>query len=199
MLKKEFKRKDVERIRNIVKGKSFESAENQIGYKAKSIERVEGDVWVENNKTWTIKDGLKQTYTKLDNIKKEVLTPLFCPSCGNVMKKKLDNKMYKIHKMCFDCVIDMEHHLKLEGKYEEYENKLIAENAQFYAEELEGFLIEAINSSNNHHVSENGEVERWKGGVNKEQLLADTKKSLSEYKEHIKEYKDNLNKKDPNT
>ena len=35
MLKKEFKRKDVERVRNLVNGKANFSSETQIGYKKK--------------------------------------------------------------------------------------------------------------------------------------------------------------------
>ena len=35
MLKKEFNRKDVERMRNLIKGKANESSETQIGYKKK--------------------------------------------------------------------------------------------------------------------------------------------------------------------
>ena len=32
-------------------------SENQVGYQKKTIERKEGDVWTENKKTWTIKNG----------------------------------------------------------------------------------------------------------------------------------------------
>ena len=35
-LKKEFERKDVERVRNLVKGKANASSESQIGYKKKN-------------------------------------------------------------------------------------------------------------------------------------------------------------------
>ena len=86
MLKKEFKRKDVERMRNLITGNAGSSSETQIGYKKKRIEYKEGDVWTENKKTWTIKDGIKQTVSKLDKIKKEVFVPLFCPECSKVMK-----------------------------------------------------------------------------------------------------------------
>ena len=55
-LKKEFERKDVERVRNLVQGKVGSSAENQVGYQKKTIERKEGDVWTEKKKTWTIKN-----------------------------------------------------------------------------------------------------------------------------------------------
>ena len=76
MLKKEFKRKDVERMRNLIKGSVNSSSETQIGYKKKQIEYKEGDIWVENKKKWTIKNGIKQTISKLDNIKKEIFMPL---------------------------------------------------------------------------------------------------------------------------
>ena len=37
-LKKEFKRKDVERVRNLVKGNVNSSSESQIGYQKKTIQ-----------------------------------------------------------------------------------------------------------------------------------------------------------------
>ena len=71
MLKKEFKRKDVERMRNLIKGKANDSTELQVGYTPKKEDYKEGDIWEEGGKKWTIKDGIKQTYTKLDKIRKE--------------------------------------------------------------------------------------------------------------------------------
>ena len=193
MLKKEFKRKDVERLRNLIKGNTNDSAETQIGYTKKVELYQEGDVWEENGKKWTIKDGIKQSHTKLDQIKKEVFTPLFCPECSNIMKKRMDSKMYKIHKKCFDCVIEMEHKLKLEGKYDEYEKNLVAHNALSYANDLEQYLLEAINTSNNQYVSENGEVERWKGGIDKEKLTQEVKNGIEEFKKDVNNY---INKND---
>ena len=76
MLKKEFKRKDVQRARNLIQGKTGASTGIQIGYNKKEEEYKEGDVWTEGRKTWTIKNGIKQTISKLDNIKKEVFMPL---------------------------------------------------------------------------------------------------------------------------
>ena len=61
MLKKEFKKKDVERVRNLIQGKSGNSSETQIGYSKKTEDHKEGDVWEEERKTWTIKKGIKQT------------------------------------------------------------------------------------------------------------------------------------------
>ena len=191
MLNKEFKRKDVERMRNLIKGKSGESSELQVGYTAKKEDHKEGDVWEENGKKWTIKDGIKQTYTKLDEVKKEAILPLFCPNCKSLMKKRNDSKMYKIHKMCFDCVIEMEHKLKIEGKFEDYERNMVAENAENYLDDLEQYLLEAINTSNTQYVSERGEVERWKGGIDKEEFTEQMTENFKKFRKQIDDYKNN--------
>jgi len=73
MLKKEFKRKDVDRARNLLMGKSGASSETQVGYEKKRVDYKEGDVWVENKKTWTIKDGIKQTVSKMEQLKRKYL------------------------------------------------------------------------------------------------------------------------------
>ena len=189
MLNKEFKRKDVERIRNLIKGKVGESSELQVGYTTKKEEHKEGDIWEEGGKKWTIKDGIKQTATKLDKAKKEAILPLFCPSCKSLMKKRNDTKMYNIHKMCFDCVIDMEGKLKIEGKYKDYERTMVSNNAEDYVNHLETYLMEALNTSNEQYVSERGEIERWKGGIDKEKLTKEIKESITEFKEDIEKYK----------
>ncbi len=191
MLNKEFKRKDVERMRNLIKGKSGESSELQVGYTKSQEQHKEGDIWEEKVKKWIIKDGIKQTYTKLDEVKKAAILPLFCPSCGGIMKKRNDTKMYNIHKMCFDCVIDMEHKLKIEGKYEQYERDMLANNAEDYIKDLELYLLEALNSSNDQFVSERGEVERWKGGMDKEKVTEELKEFFDDHKKSIKEFRQN--------
>ena len=189
MLNKEFKRKDVERMRNLIKGNVNESAELQVGYRAKKENHKEGDIWEEGGKKWTIKDGIKQTYTKLDKARKEATLPLFCPNCGSLMKKRLDTKMYNIHKKCFDCVVEMEHKLRIEGKYNEYQKNIVADNANDYVNHLESYLMEALNTSNNQYVSERGGVERWKGGINKEKFVSEMRENFKGFRKQVKEYK----------
>ena len=89
MLKKEFNTKDVNRARNLITKKGDSGSNLQSGYKKKTTDFKEGDVWEDKGKKWTIKDGVKQTINKLDKVRKEALMPLFCPSCNNLMKKKL--------------------------------------------------------------------------------------------------------------
>jgi bacterioferritin-associated ferredoxin len=128
MLKKEFSKKDVNRARNLIMGKTGASTGTQIGYNKETKEYKEGDVWTEGRKTWTIKNGIKQTVSKLDKIRKETLMPLCCPKCGNVMKKRLDKPNYKLHKKCHDCVVEFEHKLRIKGKYNQYRKDLINKN-----------------------------------------------------------------------
>ena len=186
MLKKEFSKKDVSRMRNLIKGKTNASTGTQIGYKKEKKEYKEGDVWTENRKTWTIKNGIKQTVSKLDKIKKEVFMPLCCPNCGKVMKKRLDKPNYKIHKKCFDCVIEFEHKLKIKGEYKKYRKNLLGQNSLEIVNEMESYLLDAINSSNSGYVSEDGVVERWVGGINKKEFTQKIKEATKTRREHIK-------------
>ena len=186
MLKKEFKRKDVNRARNLIMGKTGASTGTQIGYNKETKEYKEGDVWTEGKKTWTIKNGIKQTVSKLDTIKKEVFMPLSCPCCGKIMKKRLDKPNYKIHKKCHDCVVEFEHKLKIRGQYDDYIKELEAKNSLNIVDDMESYLINAINTTNEGYVSEKGEIERWIGGVDKEKLTKDIVEGAKIRRESIK-------------
>ena len=186
MLKKEFKRKDVNRARNLIMGKTNASTGTQIGYKKEIKDYKEGDIWTEGRKTWTIKNGIKQTVSKLDKLKKEVFMPLSCPCCNKVMKKRLDKPNYRIHKKCHDCVIEFESKLRYTGKYEDYRKKLIAKNSLNIVDEMESYLLDAINSSNSGYVSEDGVIERWVGGIDKKEYTEKVKNAAKTRREHIK-------------
>ena len=192
MLKKEFKRKDVNRVRNLVMGKTGASSNTQIGYNKKKKDYKEGDIWTEGRKTWTIKNGIKQTVSKLDKIKKEVFTPLCCPNCGKVMKHQLDKSNYKIHKKCHDCVIEFEHqlHIKNDGSYERYIKELEISNKLSILDETETYLLEIANTSNRSYVSEDGVIEKWVGGIDYKKYEKDIKRIASETR---KKYEKELN------
>ena len=73
---------------------------------------------------------------------KEAKTPWFCPECKKVMKSHLDDKMYRLHNQCFDCQSKFENKLRIEGKYEEWEQKKVLNNKLSYVKEQ----IESIES-----------------------------------------------------
>ena len=185
MLKKEFKRKDVERDRNLIMGKTGASTGTQVGYNKKEKEHKEGDIWTENKKTWTIKNGIKQTISKLDNIRKEIFMPLCCPECNKIMKHRFDKDNHRIHKKCFDCVIKFEHKLRNEKKYDRYIKNLKTNNNITALDEVESYLLEAINRSNNSYVSEDGVIERWVGGIDKIKMTKEVKEAAKLKRERL--------------
>jgi len=161
MLKKEFKQRDVQRARNLLTNKAGDRTAIQAGYEKNYIERREGDIWEENGKKWTIKGGVKQTVTKFDSLKKLTFLPLACPACNGAMKvTDLNKKMYTIHGKCFDCVIEMETKLKAEGKYVEYEKRMLNGNKNTFLLDLEQALDDWMREESTF-VSETGEVESW--------------------------------------
>ena len=166
-LKKEFNPRDVQRMRNIITGKTGDRTQIQTGWERNNQDHKEGDVWEENNKTWTIKNGIKMTVTKLDKVKELVLMPLSCPECGNVMKiNDYNKKMWGIHKKCFDCVIKMETEIKRQGKWDEYCADMMNRNKNAELDDLEAALEQWVDEEDSF-VSEQGEVEKWGGGDKK--------------------------------
>jgi len=163
-LKKEFKQADVQRIRNLVNKDYTSKTKDQSGYRKSSKRYKEGDVWEENGKQWTIKNGLKQNITKLDSAKKAAQVPLACPKCSGSMSYHLSKKIYKVHKMCFNCFIDYEAELKRNGLYEDYLVHARKGNIEFFIAQLEQELEDMLNREDSF-VTEQGDVETWK--VNK--------------------------------
>jgi uncharacterized protein (UPF0128 family) len=185
-LQREFRERDVQRMRNLIIKDYGAKTGVQIGYTKENIERKEGDVWEENQKTWTIKNGIKQTISKLDSVKKILQLPLVCPKCNKHMKNfEMNRKMYSIHKMCLNCVSEFETELKRLGKYKEYERSMIQKGVNVYIKELEDFMLElAITDSDESFVTEAGDIEKWSGGNFDKQTL------IKEIAEYIKSIKD---------
>ena len=184
ILKKEFNKKDVERLRNLVKGKGSERTGQGVGYTKKQEFHKEGDVWKEDSRTWTIKDGVKQNITKLDKFKKAAV-PLFCPTCNHVMNKQLDPHYYRAYGACVDCTAKKQTKLKLEGKWQDHKTEVHNKEIDKLIEEYKAFMKEKMNESNSGFVTESGEVEKWVGGVNKERA----EKALREGIEYLESMK----------
>lgn len=134
----------------------------------KHVERKEGDEWTEGGKLWTIKNGIKKTATKMDDVRKSFLTPLCCPDCGKAMKSHWDTKFWKTHRTCFDCVIKYEHEIRIQGKWAEYEQAKISANAAAFLKEVKETLQEYSSASaTNTTVTEKGKIEKWSNPDNK--------------------------------
>ena len=184
VLKKEFNKKDVTRVRNVMSGKAGERTIDGVGYRKAKQFHEEGDVWTEDGRQWTIKDGIKQNITKLDKAK-EAVTPYFCPKCNKVMKDHLDGPIYKFFRHCFNCHAEFEMRLKLKGLWDDYKKELDNNAIDLMIDGVRNYLEEALTESNQGWVSEAGEVQKWRGGINKE--LA--QKSLDETIKYLESLK----------
>jgi len=186
LLKKEFKKADVQRVRNLVNKDFTSKTKQQAGYKKTTQRHKEGDIWEENGKQWTIKNGIKQNLTKLDAAKKAIRIPLRCPKCGGPMKHHLAKKMYKIHGFCFDpCTVEMEANLRKAGLYEQYENRMMQGSMKSFAKDVEQWAIDLVNTQDTF-ITEAGDVEDWKSNDNiKKRVLENLKMYLGHLKEHM--------------
>ena len=179
VLKKQFAEKDVNRLRNLVKGKHANKSQVSVGFtKGQEGPHIEGDIWDEADKTWTIKDGIKQNVTKLDAAREAVNLPIFCPSCKKPMKPHLDKKWYKMYHRCFNCQIDFEAEIRRQGLWEEYQKVIFNSDIEGLMENFQIWIDEEIeNQSNQTFVTEAGDVEKWTGSA-KNKLLESKEETL---------------------
>ena len=162
VLKKNFQKRDVERLRNLMTGKYGEKTRSSVGFTNKQEFYNEGDIWESDGRTWTIKNGIKQNVTKLDKAKKEHNMPLFCPKCSKLMKR-VDKPYHNVYKYCLDCHARAEDKLKAEGKYEEHYKEINNKIIDDRIDEFKQYVKDQLSESNDSFVSENGEVENWVG------------------------------------
>tara|TARA_Y100000385_G_scaffold254055_1_gene278626 strand:+ start:2351 stop:2914 length:564 start_codon:yes stop_codon:yes gene_type:complete len=183
-LKKEFKRKDVERLRNLVTGKYGNKTTIGVGYKKAAEFYEEGDIWEEDGRKWTIKKGIKQNITKLDSAKKAHIMPLLCPECNRIMNHSNHKAFYQIHKKCHDCVTNMETKMMIKGDYDEYTRKIKNDEIDNKIKDFKVWISEKV-KENNTFVTEQGDVERWVGKVDQDKVDEHVK-SVIDYLEGLK-------------
>lgn len=186
MLQRDFKERDIQRMRNIIKKDYTAKTITQVGYSKSNEDHVEGDIWEENGKQWTIKNGIKQTVTRFDELKRSVNLPLVCPNCKKFMSiSHANKKMWSIHKMCLNCVIDMEAELKKQGLYQEYQRSMTINGVKEHIKELEDALLDlSLNGGDEQFVTEAGDIEIWKGNDEVRQRI------IQELQEYIEKLKD---------
>lgn len=141
-------------------------------------------------------EGQKETKgveSKLTKIMKEVRMPLFCPNCGKVMKKRLDDKMWRLFGHCFDCQVEIENKLRITGEYETWEKKKILENKKSYLKDLKQSIVEFEQTEGKAEFFNNVgvrtpelEKEKWSMGEEKFNTI------ITEAKEYIQSLEDNI-------
>lgn len=112
-------------MRNEMAGKISKFDRPIFGYQSPTITRTEGEVWLDDDgKTWTMKNGLIQSISKLQDAK----TPWWCPKCEKAMGHRFDDKFYKLYQMCYDCTIKHHTNMMLDGSWEVFEKRMVRAN-----------------------------------------------------------------------
>jgi len=174
---------------------------------AKRNERHEvGDTWEEMDSGTGItyiyeqRDGFRVKKTKasdaLQSIREEIRAFPNCrkETCTCIGTHHLDQKMRKIHGMCFDCTIEMEHELRKEGKFEEYEQSKIRENKLAWlaaAERDVAMLKQAYTQASKFVTNSEGQQEAWTARMTSEEFDETIQKQFDKFKQ---EFLNNLDK-----
>ena len=115
---KEAERQNVA-LKNILDGKPAEKR-SMVGYQGEQEKNLGG----------------KTRESELSKIMQSVRMPLFCPKCKKTMKKKLDDKFWRLFEHCWDCQLDFEHKLRLEGKYDEWATNRAKNNQKAWVDDM---------------------------------------------------------------
>ena len=112
------------------------------------------------------------------------------------MNKKLDDKMWNLYGHCFDCQVKFEHKLRLEGKYEEWENQKILKNKiSFIKEQIQAIEewrdMKAPEWFNNVGVN-HPELEKEKWDVDTSQIKSMADEALEEYNKTLVKLEEQL-------
>ena len=161
--------------------------------KAIEEKRQIGDIWKdEKGEEWEQRAGFKIKKGKLDEIRHIINAnkmPADCPKCSQPMTKRLDATFWKLEKHCFDCHIDFEHQLRIEGKYEQYEKDRILKNAESWLADAEQEAKEIIEAFRNplSFANSDGTMEQWEGGISGDEIADKIEKEFKVFKTNFLE------------
>ena len=91
-------------LQSILEGKPVEKDYVQVGYECKKDKGLGG----------------KTRESELSEVMQSVRMPWFCPSCKKAMKKKLDDKFWRIMGHVFDCQVDFENKIRVKVKFDDW-------------------------------------------------------------------------------
>jgi hypothetical protein len=117
-------------IRKNVAGKMDKWANRlQISMATKpNIVRVEGERWEEDGKTWYLQGGIKKSISLLEHSR----MPHWCPRCSLPMNHRFDRKFYYLRGHCFNCNVEIEGQMRLDGTWEAFEKRMLRENEKAF-------------------------------------------------------------------
>lgn len=120
---------------------------------------------------------------RLSDIMKEARMPWFCPNCDKTMKKRIDDKFWRLFGHCFDCQINFEHKLRLDGKYDEWEKNKIKENKLAWIKDQKQSIIEFKKQQSpeiyNQINPDGHSIEKEKWNINFKEIIKQADEALT--------------------
>jgi ribosomal protein L37AE/L43A len=166
-------------LKGILEGKPVEKDYVQVGYEGKKQENLGG----------------KTRESELSKVMQSVRMPWFCPNCKKAMKKKLDNKFWRLMGHCFDCQIDYENKLRIKGEFDNWAQQKMLENQKSQLKDLEQSIddFEKTGGSKTwyNNVGVNTpmlEEDKWEMGKEKfEETIQEARDFIREKRELVEE------------
>ena len=156
---------------DIISGRETEKRV-MVGYKGK--EKEDGDI-----------------IPNMTKLMKDVRMPWFCPDCKVLMKKRLDDKIWRLFGHCFDCQITMENKLRIEGNYEGWAKEKIKQNKISFLKDQMQAISEWRDSNapewyNNVGVN-TPQLEKEKWDIDMVKVKEEATEALEKYEEALKQ------------
>lgn len=183
------KLKNVKAVKEMLGGEHKTQTKKTVSFADKVIERREvGETWTDDKgQKWEQRNGYKVKVGKLSKLREELKSFPNCnkETCTCIEPGQADLKMKAIHGMCLNCVVEMEHKLKLNGEYEEYERKKMLANAEAWLKqaELEKEVLKTTLKAS--FVNEDGSIEKWKEGMTEDELMEKIDKEFETFRENF--------------
>ena len=136
-------------------------------------------------------DEQKRIDEKLEATK-EARLPWFCPDCKKIMKRRLDERMWYLHGHCFECQVEVENKMMIDGTFDEWEKKKVNANKLAWIRDKKQELLEFKNQKEMvayNQVNPDGhsvEKEKWT------QNFDELKKQADEAIQHLEKIEESL-------
>ena len=180
---------NIKAVKEMIAGNHRTQTKNTVAFNDEKefVKREVGEQWTDNDgNIWEQKKGYKVKLGKLSELRNEINTFPNCSKevCTCTNPNRNDLKMKTIHGMCFDCVVDMEHKLKLEGKYDEYVRQKKLDNAKAWLKQAELEKESVKIALKSRYLNEDGSFEEW-DGVSWEEIEEKIENEFQQFRENF--------------
>jgi len=140
----------------------------QVGYMPPAEEKhKDGDVWTDRDGIEWIQKGASKISKRLYDIRES--TRQICPTCQKDIywsSNKNDQKFFNMTGKCYDCIIEEEHQMRLNGVFDTYEKLKVIRNQRAFLKEFRQKIQESLDWMKNKtnqikYMNEDGSEETW--------------------------------------